>query len=270
MPRKVEVKTQENMPILLMTDVRGTVRFKTNVEHNGKAMGTTGRFVAVTGAGRGVGAATVHALLAMPDVRVLAISRDLSALVARAAADERLELWTADLVDPRSVERIRAAVGERRLHALVHNAGLLHKAPMGEHRRTALERLFLTNVIAPLELTQALADRLAGDPPGHIVHIGSMGGFQDAAKFPGLVAYSSSKAALACMAQCMAEEFRERGIRSNCLALGSVDTEMLRAAFPGHRASLTAEAIGTYIAEFSLMGHNLFNGKVLPVAISTP
>jgi NAD(P)-dependent dehydrogenase (short-subunit alcohol dehydrogenase family) len=138
------------------------------------------------------------------------------------------------------------------------------------HQRADLERVFLTNAIAPLELSQALAANLAGDPPGHIVHIGSMGGFQDSAKFPGLVAYSASKAALACTAQCLAEEFKDRGIRSNCVALGSVDTEMLRAAFPGFRAGTTADAIGAYVAEFSLHGHNLFNGKVLPVATTTP
>jgi NAD(P)-dependent dehydrogenase (short-subunit alcohol dehydrogenase family) len=72
------------------------------------------------------------------------------------------------------------------------------------------------------------------------------------------------------MAQCLAEEFKGRGIRSNCLALGAVDTEMLRAAFPGYEAPVTAAAMGAYVAQFSMMGHKLFNGKVLPVAVSTP
>lgn len=233
-------------------------------------MGATERMVLVTGAGRGVGLATVQALLSMDDVRVVAVSRALAALEPVVASEPRLELCPVDLIAPDSAERIAAFVGQRRLHAVVHNAGLLHKADMGQHRRAELERLFLTNTIAPLEISQALASRLAGDPPGHIVHIGSMGGFQDASKFPGLVAYSSSKAALACMAQCMAEEFKDGGIRSNCLALGSVDTEMLRAAFPGYTAVTKAEAIGSFIADFSLNGHNLFNGKVLPVATTTP
>lgn len=226
--------------------------------------------VLVTGAGRGVGAATVQALLAMENIRVIAVSRTLTALEPQAASDPRLELCPMDLSVPEAVDRIVEYVGRRRLHALVHNAGLLHKAEIGHHRRSDLERLFLTNAIAPLELSQALAPQLAGRPPGHVVHIGSMGGFQDAAKFPGLVAYSASKAALACIAQCLAEEFKDKGIRSNCLALGSVNTEMLRAAFPGHEAPISAQEMGAYIAEFSLNGHNLFNGKVLPVASTTP
>jgi 3-oxoacyl-[acyl-carrier protein] reductase len=141
---------------------------------------------------------------------------------------------------------------------------------MGQHQRTNLERLFAINVFVPLELSQALAPELSGDPPGHIVHVGSMGGFQDAAKFPGLVGYSSSKAALACMAQCLAEEFKGSGIRSNCLAIGAVDTDMLRTAFPGFTAPVGPADMGAYIAEFILNGHKLFNGKVLPVAVSTP
>lgn len=97
-----------------------------------------------------------------------------------------------------------------------------------------------------------------------------MGGFQDSIKFQGLAAYSASKAALACMAQCLAEEFKDRGIRSNCLALGAADTDMLRAAFPGFKAPVSAETMGIYVARFALEGHKLFNGKVLPVSSSTP
>lgn len=229
------------------------------------------RLVLVTGAGRGVGFATAKALLHRTGVRVLAISRDIQALSALEPLDEgSLEHAVVDLLSPQAVDRISDMVGGRRLHGLVHNAGLLHKMDMGGHRREDLERLFTTNVLLPLELSQALADRLDGDPPGHIVHIGSMGGFQDSSKFPGLVAYSSSKAAVACMAQCLAEEFKHRGIRSNCLAIGAVDTDMLRAAFPDFHAPVTAEHMGAYVAEFLLEGHKLFNGKVLPVAVSTP
>lgn len=228
------------------------------------------RTVVVTGAGKGLGAATVKALLARPGIKVVAVSRDLSELARSIDDIPRLRLIELDLRAHDAASELVQKVGQHRIHALIHNAGILHKAEMGTHDRQRLEELYLTNVIAPLELSQALAPRLAGDPARHIVHIGSMGGFQDSVKFPGLVAYSASKAALACMAQCLAEEFKEQGIRSNCLAIGSVDTAMLRAAFPGFRAGTTPEAMGAYIAEFALNGHNLFNGKVLPVAVTTP
>lgn len=228
------------------------------------------RTVVVTGAGRGLGAATVKALLAMPYTTVVAVSRDLSDILRSVGEARMLIPVELDLRAPEAAAELVRTLGKRRIHALVQNAGVLHKADMGAHRRPQLEELLLTNVIAPLELSQALAPNLIGAPPGHIVHIGSMGGFQDSVKFTGLVAYSASKAALACMAQCLAEEFKDKGIRSNCLAIGSVDTAMLRAAFPGFRAGTTAEAMGAYIADFALNGHNLFNGKVLPVATTTP
>ena len=196
--------------------------------------------------------------------------RKTSCRTEASAGPGRLTVLVLDIAAPAAVERVRSFVGADRVIALVHNAGLLHNRPMGEHDRKELERLYAVNVLAPLELSQGLVEALRGDPPAHIVHIGSMGGFQDSAKFPGLVAYSASKAALACMAQCLAEEFKDIGIRSNCLALGAVDTDMLRAAFPGYQAPVSAQAMGSYVSDFALNGHNLFNGKVLPVGVSTP
>ncbi|MBL7941031.1 MAG: SDR family oxidoreductase [Flavobacteriales bacterium] len=230
--------------------------------------------VIITGASKGVGRATVIALIRQHGAQVLAISRDGAALGT--LMDEcrggpgTLEAVAIDLSAPNCADEVRSAVAGRKVRALVHNAGHLLSRRMGEHTPADLGHLFHVNVIAPLLMSQTLADALAGDPPGHIVHIGSMGGFQDSVKFPGLVGYSASKAALACVAQCLAEEFKERGIRSNCLALGSVDTDMLRAAFPGFRSPTTAGEMGAFVAEFALHGHKLFNGKVLPVASTTP
>ncbi len=229
------------------------------------------RLVIVTGASRGVGEAAVLRLALGQQCRVIAVARDaraLDALVARAGGS--VEPCVVDIGTEDAPARIKRSVAGRRVHALIHNAGLLHNRSMGGHARSDLEQLFRVNVFAPLEITQALVEELDGTPPGHVVHIGSMGGFQDSAKFPGLVAYSASKAALACMAQCLAEEFKDRGIRSNCLALGAVDTEMLRAAFPGYTAPVSAEEMGNFVADFALNGHNLFNGKVLPLAVTTP
>ena len=97
-----------------------------------------------------------------------------------------------------------------------------------------------------------------------------MGGVQGSAKFAGLAAYSSSKGALITLMELLAEEYKEKGISFNALALGAVQTEMLQEAFPGYRASVSAERMGQYIAEFALSGHELYNGKVLQVSNSTP
>ena len=70
----------------------------------------------------------------------------------------------------------------------------------------------------------------------HIVNIGSMAGFQGSSKFNGLAWYSASKSAFACLTESLSEEFKGKNISVNCLALGSVQTEMLAEAFPGYNA----------------------------------
>jgi NAD(P)-dependent dehydrogenase (short-subunit alcohol dehydrogenase family) len=97
-----------------------------------------------------------------------------------------------------------------------------------------------------------------------------MGGFAGSVKFPGLAAYSASKAALHTLTECLALEYTDRKIKFNCLALGSAQTEMLEKAFPGYESPVMAFEMGKYIADFALTGHKFFNGKVLPVAVTTP
>lgn len=225
----------------------------------------------VTGAGRGVGRATARALALEHGRRVIAVGRDRHAL-------ETLREETSGAVDPLvldiTVEEAPGAVlehvGDQPVEALVHSAGALLKSPLGSYDRASLDALFAVNVRAPLLLTQALAPLLAAGTGGHAVFIGSMGGFQDSVKFPGLAAYSASKAALACLAQCLAEELGPSAVRCNALALGAVDTDMLRAAFPDYRAPVDADTMGGFVARFAIEGWKLFNGKVLPVSMSTP
>ncbi len=89
-------------------------------------------------------------------------------------------------------------------------------------------------------------------------------------KFAGLSAYSSSKGALSVLTECLAEELKDTNIKANCLCLGSVNTEMLQQAFPGYEAPLNPKQMADYIGNFALTGHTFFNGKVLPVSVSTP
>jgi NAD(P)-dependent dehydrogenase (short-subunit alcohol dehydrogenase family) len=97
-----------------------------------------------------------------------------------------------------------------------------------------------------------------------------MGGVQGTVKFPGLSAYSSSKAALAGLTECLAIEFQDKDIAVNCLALGAVQTEMLQEAFPGFKAPVSPDKMAEFIGNFVLTAHHFMNGKVLPISLSTP
>ena len=69
------------------------------------------------------------------------------------------------------------------------------------------------------------------------------------------------------MTECMAEEFKEKDIKANCLALGAVQTEMLESAFPGYKAPISDIEMADYINNFALTGHKIYNGKILPVSV---
>ena len=127
-----------------------------------------------------------------------------------------------------------------------------------------------SNVLGPAWLIKLSLPYLRKSKTPHVLNIGSMGGFQGASKFPGLAAYSSSKSDIAGLSECLAEEFKDDNIKVNCLAFGAVQTEMLAKAFPGFQAPLTSAQMAEFVLDFTLNGHQYFNGKVLPVSSSTP
>ena len=151
---------------------------------------------------------------------------------------------------------------------LINNAGVLINKPFTELLEADFVEMLQSNFIGHVRITQSLLPHMQAG--SHILNIGSMGGFQGSAKFPGLSAYSASKAALHTLTECLAQELTEQQIKVNCLALGSAQTEMLEKAFPGYESPVMAFEMGKYIADFALTGHRFFNGKVLPVAVTTP
>nr|WP_121271270.1 SDR family oxidoreductase [Pedobacter schmidteae] len=151
---------------------------------------------------------------------------------------------------------------------LINNAGSLINKPFLETNGFDLMNMFESNVLGHFNMIQNLIPLM--NKGSHIVNIGSMGGFQGSVKFPGLSAYSASKAALHALTECLAAELLETGIKVNCLALGSAQTEMLEQAFPGYESPVMAFEMGKYVADFARTGHKFFNGKTLPVAVTTP
>jgi short-subunit dehydrogenase len=157
------------------------------------------------------------------------------------------------------------------IDVLVNNAGLLINKPFEELTTKEVEDIYKVNITSVFGLIRVLLPYMGkGEKSTHIVNISSMGGFQGSSKFPGLTAYSSSKAALASLTECLAEEFKGKNIAVNCLALGAVQTDMFNNAFPGARAQMTPTQMAHFIKDFALTGANYFNGKILPVTNTTP
>jgi NAD(P)-dependent dehydrogenase (short-subunit alcohol dehydrogenase family) len=156
----------------------------------------------------------------------------------------------------------------KRIDAIVHNAGALLLKPFEKTTLEDFESIYKVNVFGVANLTKICLPFL--EKGSHVVTISSMGGIQGSMKFAGLSAYSSSKGAVITLSELLAEEYKDRAISFNVLALGAVQTEMLEEAFPGYKANLLASEMANYIYEFTLNGNKYYNGKVLQVTTSNP
>ena len=229
----------------------------------------TKRRVVVVGASRGIGAALVELLHTDPSIEVLALSRNNEELIKRFGKLERVSVAKFDLSNGVREQADDLFSNFGRIDILINNAGLLIKQPFEQLSHESFSHSYQVNVIGVMETVQSALPYLnvAGS---HIVNISSMGGFQGSAKFAGLTAYSTSKAALCSFTELFAEEYKDTTIKMNCLCLGAAQTEMLEAAFPGYEAPLKAHEMAQFIADFSLNRHRWINGKIIPVSLSTP
>ena len=232
--------------------------------------------IIITGASSGVGFEAVIELILTGKHKVIALARSqdklerLLEIATNLNPECSLYAIAFDIVhdDYDSLQQFIAANFDNRVDVLINNAGVLINKPFTSLLEADFVEMLQSNFIGHVRMIQGMYQLM---PAGsHIVNIGSMGGYQGSVKFPGLSAYSASKAALHTLTECLAQEFSENGIKVNCLALGSAQTEMLEKAFPGYESPVMAFQMGKYIADFALTGQQFFNGKVLPVALSTP
>jgi len=151
---------------------------------------------------------------------------------------------------------------------LINMAGFLITRDFSDFTAMESRQLMETNFFGPASVIRVLLPFMRKG--SHIVNISSMGGFQGSAKYKGLSYYSAAKAALSCLSECLAVELREQGIIINCLALGSVQTEMFEEAFPGFKAPVNALEMGELISVFAVKGNKFFNGRIIPVAFNNP
>lgn len=230
---------------------------------------TTKRRIVIVGASRGIGASLVRLLSADPNNELLALARNKDKLALSFDGLENVQTGYFDLYkDTRSTATAHfEAFGK--FDVLINNAGYLVNKSFHEISHEDLLRSYQINVIGVMETVQASLPFLS-DRGSHIVNISSIGGFQGSVKFPGLSAYSTSKAALCSFTELFAEEYKNSSVKMNCLCLGAVQTEMLAEAFPGYQAPMSSDEMAQFIAHFALQGHRWMNGKILPVSLSTP
>lgn len=223
--------------------------------------------IAIIGASRGIGLACAMRFAKDENNKILVFARNVERMEKEFASFRNVEYFHLDLEDQILRDKISQKLASRRIDFLINNAGLLINKAFPELTHEDLTRSYQVNTIAVMECVQAVLEH---SKPRHIVNISSMGGFQGSMKFPGLAAYSTSKAAICSFTELFAEEYKDSGISMNCLCLGAVQTEMLEEAFPGYEAPMGPEEMAEFICDFTLNAYRWMNGKVIPVSLSTP
>lgn len=223
--------------------------------------------IIITGTSRGIGFELAQ-LFAKNNYQVLALSRNTASLENLKL--KNITVISVDLSNENNLKKITDFVSKnwKQVDILINNAGKLINKPFKNLTSEDFLEVYKVNVFAVAELTRVLIPFLKQG--SHVVNISSIGGIQGSMKFPGLAAYSSSKGALLTLTEVLAEEYKEQQISFNALALGAVQTEMLEEAFPGYKASVSAEEMADYIYNFALTGNKYYNGKILQVSSTTP
>jgi len=231
--------------------------------------------IIITGASKGIGSELVKVLSRHKHNQIVAVSRNGKALKELAEEckkinhDSKVTPYEFDLNQfdfyPFIAQRLETII--HKCDILIHNAGRLINKPFQKFEQSDFDETFNINIKSPFFFTQAILPLM--NRGGHIITISSIGGIGGSKKFPGLAAYSASKGAVAIFTEALAEELTEQEISVNCLALGAVQTEMFEKAFPGAKAIQNPTRIAQFIADFAITGQRYFNGKVVPVSVST-
>ena len=220
--------------------------------------------IIVTGTSSGIGNQICIQAAAM-NFHVISVSRNIGPLKDL----DGIESFKLDITDKNSVEEFVTNLKNRKIKIdiLINNAGYLVSELFGETTYDSFKKTFDVNVFGLAEITRSLIPIINKD--GHVINISSIGGVNGSKKFPGLSAYSSSKAAVIALTEVLAEEYQD-GPSFNVLALGAVQTKMLKEAFPDYNANTKPRDMAKYILNFAVNGNKLFNGKLISVSNSNP
>jgi NAD(P)-dependent dehydrogenase (short-subunit alcohol dehydrogenase family) len=202
----------------------------------------SGRTAVVTGASRGIGAATARAL-DRAGARVALVARTKEALddVASGLRNDPVVV-VADLSTTGAPASIAASVLDAfgGVDVLVNNAAAAARMPSTELDADTIDRMLTVNVRNLLLLTTALLPSMIGRGGGSIVNLSSVSGVVGT---PNRSAYAATKGAVDAMTRSLAIEFGPHGIRVNAVAPGVIDTDLWKTnkAIPGVVEQIAAQ-----------------------------
>jgi NAD(P)-dependent dehydrogenase (short-subunit alcohol dehydrogenase family) len=206
----------------------GAVRFKDKV-------------VLITGGTKGIGSAIAR-LFSLEGGHAISVSRQHGRNGEPSRSRQRIAFVHGDVRVAEDCERvIKETLGTcARLDVLINNAGVIYRNRTVELTTEAeWDVTFDTNVKGAFLMSRFALPALR-ESHGNIVNVASYVGLVG---FRGAAAYAASKAALVNLTRTMALDHAQEGVRVNCVCPGSVDTEMIRAAWRAHGDPAEAEQL---------------------------
>ena len=211
-----------------------------------------GKVCLVTGASRGIGAATVirfaqegavvYANARTPknlDDLCIELSEKYNTTVKALYFDVRDEAAAK-----KAVLQIRKETG--RLDVLVNNAGVMKDALIGMISKDLMQEIYDTNVFGVMNMIQLASKVMMFQKSGSIINLSSIVGLKGN---PGQLVYSATKGAVTAMTKTAAKELASQGIRVNVVAPGMIDTDMFRSIgnekMQEHIANIRMGRLGT-------------------------
>ena len=196
-----------------------------------------GRVALVTGAARGIGAATARAF-AEAGARVALLDRD-GAGLETIAGETRGLAYAADVTDAAAVARVVGEIVARwgRLDVLVNNAGIVRDAALADVTEADWAASLDVNLRGPMLCARAAVPHMKANGFGRILSATSIvarsGNY-------GQTAYTASKAGIIGLTRTWARELGPKGITANAVAPGFIDTEMVKTVPPKVMAEVVA------------------------------
>ncbi len=192
-------------------------------------MSVEGKVAVVTGAARGIGAATALRLAeGGAKVALVDIDADETEQVANQLQQRGHDarVFICDLSDVAQIDAVVAEIVEAfgQIDILVNNAGICPRIPLDEMTVEWFDRIVNINMRAVFFLTRAVANDMKKHQWGRVVNISSTGG-----RIGGVhnsTVYSATKGAILSMTKSMAREYAADGILINSIAPGAVQTRM--------------------------------------------
>jgi meso-butanediol dehydrogenase/(S,S)-butanediol dehydrogenase/diacetyl reductase len=232
-------------------------------------MAVTSPVCVITGGNAGIGLAVAR-LCASKGYRLALCGRDADTL---SAVHDELEKLVPDIlamqldfVDPDAARHLVASAIERfgRLDLLVNNAGSVPKAPVADLADDAVRAALAVNCEAVFQATKAAWPTLQAQGGGVIVNISSLASLDP---FTGFSVYGACKAWVNLFTKAIGDEGRPHNIRAFALALGAVETRLLREVLPTFPAdqALPPEAVAEFILTLTADTMRYASGQTLVV-----